>query len=92
MHEHPYLNGANKEKLKVGEVVSNEPVSSTFIPPVPANRIFAKNLQGIYVTSEQAFKLGKSSGFGVRLEDPILVTENGGVPLSGRRASSPYEP
>lgn len=27
MHEHPYLNGANHEKLKVGEVVSNEPVS-----------------------------------------------------------------
>ncbi|KAJ4396850.1 hypothetical protein N0V93_001072 [Gnomoniopsis smithogilvyi] len=72
MHEHPYLNGANNEKLKIGEVVSNEP--------------------GIYVTTEQAYKLGKSGGFGVRLEDPILVTENGGVPLSGRRASSPYEP
>lgn len=29
MHEHPYLNGANsKEKLEIGEVVSNEPVSS----------------------------------------------------------------
>jgi Xaa-Pro aminopeptidase len=27
MHEHPYLNGANSEKLKVGQVVSNEPVS-----------------------------------------------------------------
>lgn len=27
MHEHPYLNGANGEKLKVGEVVTNEPVS-----------------------------------------------------------------
>jgi Xaa-Pro aminopeptidase len=27
MHEHPYLNGANEEKLKVGEVVTNEPVS-----------------------------------------------------------------
>lgn len=26
MHEHPYLNGANSEKLKAGEVVSNEPV------------------------------------------------------------------
>ncbi len=26
MHEHPYLNGANSEKLKVGEVVTNEPV------------------------------------------------------------------
>lgn len=31
MHEHPYLNGANDEKLKIGEVVSNEPVSSTRI-------------------------------------------------------------
>lgn len=48
--------------------------------------------QGIYVTSEQAYKIGKPSGFGVRLEDPILVTEKGGVPLSGRRAVSPYEP
>lgn len=28
MHEHPYLNGANGEKLKIGEVVTNEPVSS----------------------------------------------------------------
>lgn len=27
MHEHPYLNGANGEKLRVGEVASNEPVS-----------------------------------------------------------------
>ena len=26
MHEHPYLNGANSEKLKIGEVVTNEPV------------------------------------------------------------------
>lgn len=26
MHEHPYLNGANSEKLKAGEVVTNEPV------------------------------------------------------------------
>lgn len=30
MHEHPYLNGANDEKLKIGEVVSNEPVSSFY--------------------------------------------------------------
>jgi Xaa-Pro aminopeptidase len=28
MHEHPYLNGANAEKLKIGEVVTNEPVST----------------------------------------------------------------
>ncbi|KAK7727931.1 hypothetical protein SLS53_002947 [Cytospora paraplurivora] len=72
MHEHPYLNGANAEKLKVGEVVTNEP--------------------GIYVTSEQAYKIGKQVGFGVRLEDPILVTEKGGVPITGRRAQSPYDP
>ena len=28
MHEHPYLNGANGEKLRIGEVVTNEPVSA----------------------------------------------------------------
>lgn len=28
MHEHPYLNGANDERLKVGMVASNEPVST----------------------------------------------------------------
>lgn len=28
MHEHPYLNGANAEKLKIGQVVTNEPVST----------------------------------------------------------------
>ncbi|CZT01429.1 probable Putative mitochodrial aminopeptidase II [Rhynchosporium agropyri] len=72
MHEHPYLNGANREKLKIGEVVTNEP--------------------GIYVTGEQAKVLGKSSGFGVRLEDPIHVTADGGVPMTGSRAKSPYEP
>ncbi len=26
MHEHPYLNGANKERLQLGQVASNEPV------------------------------------------------------------------
>lgn len=26
MHEHPYLNGVNSEKLKLGEVATNEPV------------------------------------------------------------------
>ncbi|KAF7527845.1 hypothetical protein G7054_g10358 [Neopestalotiopsis clavispora] len=73
MHEHPYLNGANdKEKLMLGNVVSNEP--------------------GIYVTAEQAGEIGWEKGFGVRLEDPILVTEDGGVPLSGHRARSPYDP
>ncbi|KAH6655372.1 peptidase M24, structural domain-containing protein [Truncatella angustata] len=72
MHEHPYLNGANTEKLKVGEVVTNEP--------------------GIYVTTEQAAEVGRKVGFGVRLEDPILVTEEGGEPLTGHRASSPWNP
>ncbi|KAI1152427.1 Creatinase/aminopeptidase [Nemania diffusa] len=70
-HEHPYLNGANGEKLRAGVVVTNEP--------------------GIYVTNEQATRLGKSNGFGFRLEDPILVTEDGGVPLTGRRAESPWD-
>jgi Xaa-Pro aminopeptidase len=32
MHEHPYLNGANDEKLKAGEVITNEPVSSKSPP------------------------------------------------------------
>ncbi|KAI1352040.1 Creatinase/aminopeptidase [Xylaria sp. FL0043] len=72
VHEHPYLNGANRERLIAGVVVTNEP--------------------GIYVTNEQARELGKSEGFGVRLEDPILVTEDGGVPLTGRRAESPWDP
>lgn len=93
MHEHPYLNGANAEKLKVGQVVSNEPVS----PGPIVHRFYhefgtANKTQGIYVTSEQAYKIGKNVGFGVRLEDPILVTEDGGVPLTGRRAVSPYDP
>jgi Xaa-Pro aminopeptidase len=26
MHEHPYLNGANGERLRIGEVATNEPV------------------------------------------------------------------
>ncbi|PBP25512.1 Creatinase/aminopeptidase [Diplocarpon rosae] len=72
MHEHPYLNGANGEKLKAGEVVTNEP--------------------GIYVTAEQAKVLGKDVGFGVRIEDPILVTADGGISMTGSRAKSPYEP
>ncbi|KAI9648149.1 hypothetical protein NHQ30_002781 [Ciborinia camelliae] len=50
------------------------------------------NEPGIYVTSAQASKLGKPAGFGVRLEDAILVTEKGGVVMTGSRAKSPYEP
>lgn len=38
MHEHPYLNGANSEKLKVGEVVTNEPVS---VPEVDAHLLLS---------------------------------------------------
>lgn len=72
MHEHPYLNGANDEKLKEGEVVTNEP--------------------GIYVTNEEAKKLSKDVGFGVRIEDAVLVTVDGGVVMTGARAKSPYEP
>ena len=74
MHEHPYLNGANEEKLKAGQVVTNEP--------------------GIYVTTEQARKLDtpRDIGFGVRIEDAVLVTEAGGVVMTGSRAKSPYEP
>lgn len=74
MHEHPYLNGANKEKLKAGQVVTNEP--------------------GIYVTTEQARKLDIAGdvGFGVRIEDAVLVTPGGGLVMTGSRAKSPYEP
>ncbi|APA09409.1 hypothetical protein SS1G_12208 [Sclerotinia sclerotiorum 1980 UF-70] len=72
MHEHPYLNGVNGEKLKMGEVVTNEP--------------------GIYITAAQAAKLHKPAGFGVRIEDAVLVTEKGGVVMTGLRARSPYEP
>ena len=63
MHEHPYLNGANDEKLKIGEVVTNEP--------------------GIYVTTQQAEKMSRDVGFGVRIEDAVLVTADGGVVMTG---------
>jgi Xaa-Pro aminopeptidase len=36
--------------------------------------------------------MGKSKGFGVRIEDAILVTKTGGIPMTGARAKSPYEP
>lgn len=44
------------------------------------------------MTTEQAGLVGKKIGFGVRLEDPILVTETGGLPLTARRAQSPWDP
>lgn len=92
MHEHPYLNGANSEKLKIGEVVTNEPVSLSTAMKGRLLNGTTNMVQGIYVTSEQAYKVGREVGFGVRLEDPILVTKKGGVPLTGSRAKSPYEP
>ncbi|CCG83738.1 protein of unknown function [Taphrina deformans PYCC 5710] len=72
MHEHPYLNGANDERLSVGNVVTNEP--------------------GIYVTTEQAGTIGLDKGFGVRIEDAVLVTAGGPRLMTGSRAKSPYEP
>jgi Xaa-Pro aminopeptidase len=87
IHEHPYLNGANSEKLKAGHVCSNEPVSTTLLLQPDLIR-----RQGIYVTNEQAQKLSMDIGFGVRLEDAVLVTANGGIVMSGSRAKSPYEP
>lgn len=72
MHEHPYLNGANHEPLRAGNVVTNEP--------------------GIYVTEEQAGDVNSTVGFGVRIEDAVVVTRDGAVLLTGSRAKSPYEP
>lgn len=50
--------------------------------------------QGIYVTSEEAkgLKLKFSAGFGIRLEDAVLVTEDDAQVLTGQRARGPYEP
>ncbi len=44
------------------------------------------------MTGEQAEQIGQKVGFGVRLEDPVLVSENGGVALTGSRAQSPWDP
>lgn len=44
------------------------------------------------MTTQQAKKLGRSEGFGVRLEDPVLVTAEGAVLITQGRARSPYEP
>jgi Xaa-Pro aminopeptidase len=73
IHEEPYLNGANGERLRGGQVVTNEP--------------------GFYVTDEQAKVRGwGEKGFGVRIEDAVVVTEEGGVVLTGQRARSPWLP
>ena len=45
------------------------------------------------MTTEQAQNiLDKDVGFGIRIEDPILVTADGGYVMTGSRAISPYEP
>jgi Xaa-Pro aminopeptidase len=95
VHEHPYLNGANRERLRLGEVVTNEPVRCDalwpFLPLSSLSTMLTLH-QGIYVTTDQAEQAGLQVGVGVRLEDPILVTEHGGEPLTGRRAQSPWDP
>ena len=40
IHEHPYLNGANDEKLKAGEVVTNEPVRPRFSLIIVISNVF----------------------------------------------------
>jgi Xaa-Pro aminopeptidase len=50
------------------------------------------NEPGFYVTDEQARVRGWERGFGVRIEDAVVVTEEGGVVLTGRRARSPWLP
>lgn len=44
------------------------------------------------MTDEQAKNLSREMGFGVRIEDAVLVTADGGIPMTGSRAKSPYEP
>lgn len=36
--------------------------------------------------------MSKDIGFGVRIEDAVLVTAEGGEVMTGARAKSPYEP
>ncbi len=50
------------------------------------------DIQGIYVTNEEAKKMSKDVGFGIRIEDAVLVTADGGIVMTGARAKSPYEP
>lgn len=51
MHEHPYLNGANGEKLKVGQVVSNEPVSQDPVPRHTPSQVLSQLMLGRESTS-----------------------------------------
>jgi hypothetical protein len=57
-----------------------------------AFRINANQCQGIYVTDSQAKAIGLSNGFGIRLEDPIVVGIDIGDVLTGGRAWSPWQP
>lgn len=52
------------------------------------------NEPGVYVTSKQARERGVMDGvgFGIRIEDAILVTADGPRLMSGRRAECPYSP
>jgi len=36
--------------------------------------------------------MSKDIGFGIRIEDAVLVTPKGGIVMTGSRAKSPYEP
>ncbi len=54
--------------------------------------LYTYNIQGIYVTNEEAKKMSKDVGFGIRIEDAVLVTTDGGIVMTGARAKSPYEP
>lgn len=50
------------------------------------------NEPGIYVTKEQAKQVNSSVGFGIRIEDALVVTSEGAMLLTGSRAKSPYQP
>lgn len=78
MHEPPYLVHQSRERLQAGQVVTNEP--------------------GIYVTEREArqFEAGscarKLGGFGIRIEDAIVVMDGEAQLLTNRRAQSPFDP
>lgn len=52
----------------------------------------ATNEPGIYVTDEEAQRIGRKTGLGVRIEDPILITADSPELISGSRAKSPWSP